>query len=190
MKNIGGLCVKLRVRWVVASIIVAIVLFVNQLEERNVIQSNIQKIVSSSEDIVWMQQTVRAFLQKEQQQVTVTTPIHSQKLLEFVNVSAQQDGYLLTFDQIPSIVALQDGYILFTGHQKTTGKTMIVKYGDVSVTYGHLDNFNQLPYTTIKTGEILALKGKDTPLFLKMEANGVPLNLEQILPMLQQWEVQ
>lgn len=181
---------KMSERWLLACVVTVIVLVVGKLEANEVINSNVRAVVSSSEDVVLLQKMVKQAVNREDEKIVVSTAVQSQKLLEFINATAQDDGYLLTFEKAPTIQALQDGYIIFTGHTKKTGKTMTVHYGKVAVTYGQLDTFNHLPYTTVVAGEMLALKGTDSPLFIRMEKEGQVLNLDEMLPLLQEWEVQ
>lgn len=181
---------KISQRWFLACVVTVVVLVLARLETSNMIDSDIRTIISSSNDIVLLQNTVKSALNREEQKITVSSPLRAQKLLEFVNSTSLEDGYLLTFEEPPYIEALQDGYIVFTGHTKNTGKTMTVHYGDIVVTYGKLDAFHRLPYTSVAKGELLALKGNDTPLFLKVEVDGQVLQLDQILSLLKEWHME
>lgn len=177
-------------RWLLATIVTVVVLVIARLESKDMLNSNIRAIVSSSEDVVFLQKAVKTALGREEKKIAVSSSVHSQKLLEFVNAKPFDDGYLLTYEEAPTLEAFQDGYIVFTGHKKNTGKTMTVHYGDIVVTYGKLDAFNRLPYTSVVKGDLLAMKGLDSPLFLKIEEDGQALHLEQILSLLQEWHIE
>lgn len=181
---------KLAQRWLLACIVTVVVLVIVRLEASERLSSNVRTIVSSSEDIVLLQRFVKRVIEREENTIAVSSAMHSQKLLAFVSAEKFGDGYLLTYHQPPIIQALQDGYIVFTGHTKKTGKTMTIHYGDMVVTYGMLDAFNKLPYTAVKYGELLALKGNDSPLYLRMEKGGQVLHLDEILPLLKEWQLQ
>lgn len=180
---------KIGKRLLLACILVVVVLVIVRIEDKGLIGSNIRAVVSSSEDVVLLQKMVKKAFEGEEEKIIVSSAVHSQRLLEFVSEQPYDDGYLLTFEEAPVIEALQDGYVVFTGHTKATGKTMTIHYGNIAITYGQLDAFNQLPYSTVLAGEVLAYKGTDSPLFLRVEVDGQALKLEDILPLLREWEV-
>lgn len=180
---------RLAERWLIACIITVTVLLIAKLESNEVIQSDIISFVHTSQDIVKIQSIARQALQKEQEKVAVSSSSYSAQLLKFVNVSALQDGYLLQYEYAPSLEAIRDGFIVFTGYTKHTGKTMTVHYhNNIIVTYGFLDEFQRLPYTSVAQGELLALKETATPLFLKMEKDGQVLELEEMLALFREWD--
>lgn len=61
------------------------------------------------------------------------------------------------------------------------GKTISVYYEDnTTVTYGNVDSFSLLPYTSIERGSTIANK-EPGDLYLKIEQDGRVLNLEETL---------
>lgn len=190
MKKLGGDSLRSGERWLVACILIVVVLVVARLEESGIIKSDVRTVVSSSEDLVLLQNMVRQVVDGEKETVIVSGALQTQELLLFTSAQPLADGFLLTYDEPPFLKALQDGFIVYTGHTKQTGKTMTVHYGEVAVTYGQLDSFNHLPYTSIVRDEVLAIKSDDSPLFLKMEVKGDVLSLDQMLYWLKEWDGQ
>ena len=94
---------KIGKRWLLACIVVVVVLVVVRIEDRGLIGSNIRAVVSSSEDVVLLQKMVKQALEGEEEKIIVSSAVHSQRLLEFVNEQPFDDGYLLTFEEAPII---------------------------------------------------------------------------------------
>ncbi|RHW38677.1 M23 family peptidase [Lysinibacillus yapensis] len=169
-------------KWIAAIVLCAVVLVGVQLQERGQIAVDIKGIVYSSEDLTIMRNLLReVFGEEPDKKITVSTESVNVELLSFVAAKPYDNGYLLTFEHSIPILAIENGLVVYTGHTKNTGKTISVYYeDDTTVTYGYLDSFSLLPYTSIERGSPLANK-KPGDLYIKIENGGKVLNMEQTL---------
>lgn len=169
-------------KWIAAFLLCAIVLIANQLQERGQIGIDVKKVVYSSEDLTFMRNVLReVFGQRSDKTITVSLEAVNQELLSFVSAKPYDNGYLLTFEQAIPILAIENGLVVYTGHTKNTGKTVSVYYEDnTTVTYGNVDSFSLLPYTSIERGSTIANK-EQGDLYIKIEDDGKVLNLEETL---------
>lgn len=174
-------------KWVAAFLLCVSVFISIQLQESGVLKIDVKKIVYSSEDLSFMRNLLReVFGQKKDTTITVSSEPINQELLTFVSVKPFQNGYLLTFEEPLPILAIDQGLVVYTGHSKETGKTISVFYeDDTTVTYGNVDSFSLLPYTSIEKGSTIANK-EVGDLYLKIEKNGETLNLEETLKWLKE----
>nr|WP_301286024.1 M23 family metallopeptidase [Lysinibacillus endophyticus] len=121
------------------------------------------------------------FGEESDTKITVSSEPVNQELLSFVAIKPYDNGYLLSFEETIPILAIENGLVVYTGHSKTTGKTISVYYEDnTTVTYGNVDSFSLLPYTSIERGSTIANK-EPGDLYLKIEQDGRVLNLEETL---------
>ena len=169
-------------KWIAAILLCAIVLIGNRLQQQGQISVDIQKIVYSSEDLTFMRNFLREVVGKDiEPTITVSSEAINQELLTFVAIKPYDSGYLLTYEQSIPILAIENGLVVYTGHSKHTGKTISVYYeDDTTVTYGNVDSFSLLPYTSIERGGVIANK-EPGDLYIKIELDGEVLNLEETL---------
>ena len=169
-------------KWIAAIVLCAVVILGSQLQERGQLSVDVKKIVYSSEDLTIMRNFLReVFGQETDEKITVSTESVNQELLSFVSIKPFDHGYLLSFEETIPILAIENGLVVYTGHTKNTGKTISVYYEDeTTVTYGNVDSFSLLPYTSIERGSTLANK-EPGDLYIKIEEGGKVLNLEETL---------
>ena len=174
--------VNKRWKWIAAILLCAIVLFGNRLQEQGQIAVDVERIVYSSEDLTFMRNLLRdVFGDEDETKITVSTEAINQELLSFVAIKPYDNGYLLTYEESIPILAIQNGLVVYTGHTKNTGETISVYYeDDTTVTYGNVDLFSLLPYTSIERGSTIANK-ESGDLYIKIERDGKVLNLEETL---------
>ncbi|SOC02531.1 peptidase M23-like protein [Ureibacillus xyleni] len=169
-------------KWIAAFLLCTLVLIGNGMQERGQINIDVKKIVYSSEDLTMMRNVLReVFGEETGTKITVSSDPVNQELLSFVAIKPYDNGYLLSFEETIPILAIENGLVVYTGHSKTTGKTISVYYeDDTTVTYGNVDSFSLLPYTSIERGSTIANK-EPGDLYLKIEQGGEVLNLEETL---------
>lgn len=169
-------------KWIAAIVLCGVVILGTRLQERGQLAVDVKKAVYSSEDLTVMRNMLReVFGQEEDKKITVSTENINQELLSFVSIKPYDNGYLLTFEKPIPILAIENGLVVYTGHTKNTGKTISVFYEDnITVTYGNVDSFSLLPYTSVERGGTLANK-EPGELYLKIEEDGKVLNLEKTL---------
>lgn len=170
-------------KWIGACIICLSVLVTNYLHENGKINMDVKKVVYSSEDLNLMRNVLRdVFIADEEPTIAVSSETVSNELLSFIAVKPYDDGYLLTFEQPLPIIAIENGLVVYTGHNTHTGKTISVYYeNNTTVTYGFVDGFTTLPYTSIGKGQTIANKEEPGDLYIQIETNGKRLNLEETI---------
>lgn len=172
-------------QWLVALIICAIV-YLGQNSSNEAVQQTISRVVYSSEDISFMRSTIKELF-LEESKIEVAAPVYGTEMLKFVTISRYDEGYLLEFEEGQTLRALNNGIIVYTGHTATTGKVLSVLYDNsCTVTYGYLDHFTNLPYSTISKGDALATKEAGS-LYIQIECDGKILNLEETIEWLKQY---
>lgn len=170
-------------KWVVAFLLCVIVIISNRLQDQGQINIDVKKIVYSSEDLTIMRNLLREVFGNESDSptITVSSETLNQELLNFVAIKPYHEGYLLTFEQAVPLLAIESGLVVYTGHSKDTGKTISIYYEDnTTVTYGNVDSFSLLPYTSIEKGSTIANK-EPGDLYIQIEKDGEVLNLEETL---------
>lgn len=103
----------------------------------------------------------------------------------FTDIHPHEEGYLLTFDETIPVLALESGLIVYTGYHKKLGKTITVYYDDgITVTYGYLDSFSHLPYTSIDKGHVIAMKNPGL-LYIRVEQGKKVFDMEETIEWLE-----
>lgn len=174
-------------KWIVAFLLCIFVLVGTRMQDNGQIQFDLKKIVYSSEDLTFMRNLLREIFGREpDSKITVSTESVNDELLSFVSAKPYNNGYLLTFEEPIPILAIEDGLVVYTGHAKHTGKTISVYYEDnTTITYGFVDSFSLLPYTSIEKG--ISLANKETgDLYIQIEKDGAILNLDQTVDWLKE----
>lgn len=170
-------------KWIAAFFLCLTVLTSIQLYDKGKIAVNVSKMVYGSEDL----SIVRGFLREtfktnqNEDKIVVSSESVNQELLNYVQVMPFQDGYLLTYEQAVPIISIDDGLVVYTGYSKDLGKTITVHYEhNTTVTYGQVDTFSLLPYTSIEKGSTIGHK-EPGELYIQVEKDGKILNLEETL---------
>ncbi|WP_107841924.1 hypothetical protein [Metasolibacillus meyeri] len=169
-----------RWRWGIAFIFCVVVWGTTQLPETKT-TSVIKRIVYSQDDLTFMRNTLRNITIFEGKKVEVADYPERREMLSFTAIQPSDQGYLMTYEQAVNLFALQNGIVVFTGYTKETGQTISIFYDDnTTVTYGFIDSFSLLPYTTIATNEHVATK-QAGDLYVRIEKDSQVLDLEQTL---------
>ncbi|WP_052344293.1 hypothetical protein [Bacillus ndiopicus] len=169
-----------RWQWGIAFIFCAVVWGTTQLPETKT-TSFIKRIVYSQDDLTFMRNTLRSISIFEGKKVEVADYPEVREMLSFTAIQPNNQGYVLTYEQAVSLYALQNGIVVFTGFTKETGQTISIFYEDnTTVTYGFIDSFSLLPYTTIAVNELIATK-QAGDLYIRIEKDNQVLDLEKTL---------
>ncbi|HWL27016.1 MAG TPA: peptidoglycan DD-metalloendopeptidase family protein [Ureibacillus sp.] len=170
-------------KWIGAGILCITVLLANYLQDKGQINVDIKKVVYSSEDLNVMRNVLQEmFGTEEDPTITVSSETVNNELLSFIAVKPYDEGYLLTFERTLPIIAIENGLVVYTGHNTHTGKTISVYYeNNTTVTYGFVDAFTTLPYTSVGKGQTIANKEDPGDLYIQIETNGKRLNLEETI---------
>lgn len=174
-------------KWIVAFMLCVLVLMGKHFQNTGQIDVDVKKVVYSSEDLTIMRSMLRELFGEEPQtKIAVSTEKVNQEVLTFTEIVPYNEGYLLTFEQALPLVAINHGVVVYTGHSKHTGKTISVYYEDnTTVTYGNVDSFSLLPYTSVQRGDTIGnIEMGD--LYIQIDIDGRILNLEQTLQWLKE----
>lgn len=100
----------------------------------------------------------------------------------FVDIYAfETAGYLFMLEEATPIIASESGLVVYTGDNKYLGKTISVYYQDgITVTYGFLDSYSLLPYSSFEKGHTLGMK-EPGQLYIRVEKGTKVYNLEETL---------
>lgn len=154
---------------------VAILLFaVIVLEKKQILDSDVTGYVLSNDDLLILSNWTKNVFHEEK--VAVMAPVVDSHIKEYNTMQSFSNGVLLSYDEPLTIYAKHDGFVIFTGHTKSLGKTMTITYDTGErVTYGLLKSLDYLPYTTIREGEPLATMDAGT-FYLQVEQRGAMLD--------------
>lgn len=174
-------------KWIVAFMLCVLVLAGKHLQNTGQISIDVKKIVYSSEDLTMMRGMLRELFGEEPEtKIAVSSEKVNQEMLTFTAIKPFYEGYLLTFKQTLPIIAMDHGLVVYTGHSKDTGKTISVYYENgTTVTYGNVDSFSLLPYTSVRRGDTIGNK-EAGDLYIQVEMDGQILNLEKTLQWLKE----
>ena len=167
------------------SLILCVVIYIGLNSSNESIRQLLTRIVYSTEHMTMMRNAVGGlFSQEELVEVASTT---NAELVKFVAIKRYDKGFLLSYEAPITLTALQPGVIVYTGHTVRTGKVLSVAYDDgYSVTFGFVDDFYHLPYSTVAMGEVIGVK-ETGELFIQVEKNGRKLSLEETVEWLKQY---
>lgn len=167
------------------SLILCVVIYIGLNSSNESVRHVISRIVYSTEHMTMMRHTVsELFSQEELVEVASTS---KGELVKFVAIKRYDKGFMLAYEEPLTIAAIQSGVIVYTGHTARTGKVLSIAYDDgYSVTFGFIDDFYHLPYSTVAAGEVIGVK-EAGELFIQIEKNGRVLSLEETVEWLKQY---
>ena len=155
-------------QWLIASVLLLTIFLCNTYGNL-VVKRSVNKIVYSSEDLLFMRSVIMDIGFRNEQQVPVSADPSIEQLLTYQSIERYNEGFLLSYEQPIVLTALYDGLIVFTGHTRYNGKTISILYGNgITVTFGYV----------VSKGTLIATKeaGK---LYIQIEENGVFLDIKQ-----------
>lgn len=174
-------------KWFVAFILCLTILVVTKLEENGRLNSHVSDFVYGSKDLQIMREVLRELFGNEKSsKIFVSSEMMNEDLLTYNQVTPYESGFLFAYDKNFPILAIDDGLVVYTGHSKKLGKTISIYYNDdTTVTYGYIDAFSILPYTTIEKGKTIAnsVSGK---LYIRVEKDNKIYDLKETLSWLKE----
>ena len=166
------------------SLALCIVIYVGLNSSDESIRQVIARVVYSTEHMTMMRNTVSELFSKEE--LVEVTSTNNQQLVTFGTIKRYAEGFMLAYEEPLTITATKSGVIVYTGHTAQTGKVISVSYDDgYTVTYGFIDDFYHLPYSSVVIGEMIAKK-EVGELFIQIEKSGRLLNLEETIEWIKQ----
>lgn len=165
-------------QWLIASVLL-LTIFLFDTFGNLTVKRNINKVVYSSEDLVFMRALIMDIGFQKDQSIPVSAHPSVEQLLTYNSIERYNKGFLLSYEQPIILNALYDGLVVFTEHTQYNGKTVSVLYENgLTVTFGYVDQFALLPYTAVSKGAMIATK-ESGKLYIQIERNGEIFNLEQ-----------
>jgi len=166
------------------SLALCVVIYFGLNSSNESIRQVIARIVYSTEHMTMMRNTVSELFSEEE--LVEVTSTNNQQLVTFGAIKRYDDGFMLAYEEPLSITATKPGVIVYTGHTARTGKVISISYDDgYTVTYGFIDDFYHLPYSSVALGEVIAKK-EAGELFIQIEKSGRTLNLEETIDWIKQ----
>ena len=166
------------------SLTLCIVIYVGLNSSDESIRQVIARVVYSTEHMTMMRNTVSELFAKEE--LVEVTSTNNQQLVTFGTIKRYAEGFMLAYEEPLTITATKSGVIVYTGHTAQTGKVISISYDDgYTVTYGFIDDFYHLPYSSVVIGEMIAKK-EAGELFIQIEKSGRLLNLEETIEWIKQ----
>ncbi|MFS0575356.1 peptidoglycan DD-metalloendopeptidase family protein [Sporosarcina sp. 179-K 3D1 HS] len=170
---------KWRTKWVLAILLTIGVYGVAKMESQGVIQKPVTPYVTSGKDFVAIKKWIASMVgdpDTDTIAVMAGDPHQEQPFSGYDSMQPYKNGVIVSYPQSLPIEAQGNGLVVFTGFTRQSGKTITVLYDDGDeVTYGFVETFSKLPYTTVKRGDTLAMMGEGT-VFLMVKRDGVPLD--------------
>lgn len=168
-------------KWIFAFVFVLMFFLLNRLETSNVLSTNYSTTLLAPQQPKEAYNQIKAWVQQSDKKITVSAPITTPPLVEYKSIQPYEDGVILSIDSKQDLFASENGLIIFTGYTKKTGKTLSISYDTgETATYGFVEKFHQLPYTTINTGDIFA-SAADELLYIQVEKDGEYLDTSELV---------
>lgn len=166
---------KKKIQWLIA-IVLCIGISLIQLYAPEKIKERMQKIVYSSDDILYIRAQITNLFKENDE----TAPVFYPSTMRFYSIEPHDKGFIVQMEGM-KVRASGDGIILYTGTTRELGKMMTVfyDYDEVKVTYGLLQSIEQLPYIQVKNDYVLAEVNRKKTFYIMIEKDGEAYNLEQ-----------
>lgn len=165
-------------KWFLAILLTIGVFGAAKMETLGVIQKPVTPYVTSGKDFVAIKKWIASMVgDLDADTIAVMADPHPEEPFSgYDSMQPYKDGVIASYSQSLPIEARGNGLVVFTGFTRQSGKTITVLYDDGDeVTYGFVETFSKLPYTTVKRGDTLAMMGEGT-VFLMVKRDGVPLD--------------
>jgi len=168
-------------KWFLALIFVIFFITWYKLESNDTFSSDYATMLMAPQKPSEMYEKVKSWVAPEEDLVSVSAPLQEIPKIEYTTIQPFDKGAILSLESYMEIGAMDNGLIIYTGYTKKTGKTLSVLYDSgETVTYGFVEEFYQLPYTTVNAGDFFA-SVKDNVLYMQVEKDGDLLETNDIV---------
>ncbi len=168
-------------KWFLAVLLVILFTMLYKFENNDVLSTDYATILMAPQKPSEMYQKVKAWVAPEEDLVSVSAPVQETPIIEYTTIQPFDKGAILSLESYMELGAADDGLIIYTGYTKKTGKTLSILYDSgETVTYGFVEEFYQLPYTTVNAGDFFA-SVKDNVLYMQVEKDGDLLETNDIV---------
>ncbi|QUG42227.1 hypothetical protein KD050_02735 [Psychrobacillus sp. INOP01] len=168
-------------KWVLSFIFVLSFVLLSKLEGNSTLSTNYASLLLEPQKPTEIYKQVVAWITRSDELISVSAPVSNPPLIEYKSIQPLEDGAVLSVDKSQDLYASEDGLIIYTGYRKKTGKTMSILYDTgETATYGFVDEFRQLPYTTINAGDIFGTIDNEI-LYVQVEKEGEMLETDELI---------
>lgn len=168
-------------KWIFAFVFVMLFYMLYKFENNDVLPTNYSASLLGPQKPTEVYKKVMAWVNQSDELIDVSAPLTTPPLIEYKSIQPYKEGAILSINNSQQLFASQNGFILFTGYTKKTGKTLSILYDTgETATFGFLKEFHQLPYTTINVGDIFASADNEL-LYIQVEKDGELLDTNELV---------
>ena len=168
-------------KWVLSFLFVFSFILLAKLEGNSTLSTNYASLLLKPQKPSEIYDDVVAWINRSDELINVSAPVSNPPLIEYKSIQPLEDGAILAISKTQDLYASEDGLIIYTGHRKKTGKTVSILYDTgETATYGFVDDFRQLPYTTVNAGDIFG-SVENEMLYIQVEKKGEMLETDELI---------
>lgn len=168
-------------KWVLSFIFVVSFILLAKLEGNSTLTTNYASLLLEPQRPSEIYKQVVAWINRSDGLISVSAPVSNPPLIEYKSIQPLEEGAILSIDKSQDLYATEDGLIIYTGYRKKTGKTLSILYDTgETATYGFVDEFRQLPYTTVNAGDIFGSIENEI-LYIQVEKEGEMLETDELI---------
>lgn len=168
-------------KWVLAFILVMLFYMLFKFENSDVLSTDYSTLLLEPQKPSEIYKKIVSWANQSDELINVSAPVTSPPLIEYKSIQPYEEGAIISINDSQELYASENGFIIFTGYTKNTSKTISVLYDNgETVTFGFLEDFNQLPYTTINLGDIFATADNEV-LYIQVEKDGENLDTNELV---------
>ncbi|MEK4486599.1 hypothetical protein MHH81_13550 [Psychrobacillus sp. FSL H8-0484] len=168
-------------KWMLAFTLVILFVMLDKFEKNDVLSTDYATSLLAPQKPSEVYRKVMEWINPSDDLVSVSAPVTNPPLIEYKSIQPFEKGAILAIDEIQELYASEDGLIIFTGYTKKTGKTLSILYDSgETATFGFVEDFYQLPYTTISAGDIFA-SVESKVLYIQVEKEGELLETSDLV---------
>jgi hypothetical protein len=168
-------------KWFIAFVLVLLFSGLTKLEKNQILTTTYAETLVAPQQPNEIVKRVVAFFGKSNETITVSAPVATPPLIEYKSIQPYDGGAMLSINQSQDLYASADGLIIYTGYTRQTGKTLTILYDTgETATFGFVEEFHQLPYTTISSGDIFA-SAESELLYIKVKKDGEEFEMSEIV---------
>ncbi|TQR14822.1 hypothetical protein [Psychrobacillus soli] len=168
-------------KWVLALLFVLVFFIVANLEANNTLSTNYTTTLLEPQKPAEVYKKVKAWVEQSDKKINVSAPVTNPPLIEYKSIQPLGEGAILAVEESQDLYASENGFIIFTGYKKNTSKTMSILYDTgETATFGFVEEFHQLPYTSVSPGDIFATVENEL-LYIEVEKDGKKLEMSELV---------
>lgn len=170
-----------RRKWAFAFVLVLVFFLVSKLEANNMLSTNYTTALMEPQKPTEVYKKVRAWVEQSNKKISVSAPVADPPLIEYQSIQPFDKGAILAITDSQDLYAAENGFIIWTGYTKKTSKTMSILYDTgETATFGFVEEFHQLPYTTVNAGDAFATVENEL-LYIQVEKDGKNLEMSELV---------